>query len=81
MAKYKLEYIWLDGYEPVANLRGKTQIKEFKTFPKLAELPMWGLTAVLPARPKAAPRIACSSPWLSILTPPAKTACSSCAKS
>ena len=29
MAKYKLEYIWLDGYEPVANLRGKTQIKEF----------------------------------------------------
>ena len=29
MAKYKLEYIWLDGYEPVPNLRSKTQIKEF----------------------------------------------------
>src|SRR5476649_889740 len=42
MAKYKLEYIWLDGYEPVANLRGKTQIKEFKSFPTLDELPMWG---------------------------------------
>jgi len=42
MAKYKLEYIWLDGYEPVANLRGKTQIKEFGAFPKLEELPMWG---------------------------------------
>ena len=42
MAKYKLEYIWLDGYEPVANLRGKTQIKEFDSFPKLEELPMWG---------------------------------------
>jgi glutamine synthetase len=42
MAKYKLEYLWLDGYEPVANLRGKTQIKEFKSFPKLEELPMWG---------------------------------------
>ena len=42
MAKYKLEYIWLDGYEPVANLRGKTQIKEFSAFPKLEELPMWG---------------------------------------
>ncbi|MEI6195301.1 MAG: hypothetical protein WCS42_13325, partial [Verrucomicrobiota bacterium] len=39
MAKYKLEYIWLDGYEPVPNLRGKTQIKEFKAFPKLEELP------------------------------------------
>ena len=42
MAKYKLEYIWLDGYEPVPNLRGKTQIKEFAKFPKLADLPMWG---------------------------------------
>ena len=42
MAKYKLEYIWLDGYEPAANLRSKTQIKEFKTFPKLEELSMWG---------------------------------------
>jgi glutamine synthetase len=42
MAKYKLEYIWLDGYEPVPNLRGKTQIKEFKEFPELDELPMWG---------------------------------------
>jgi len=42
MAKYKLEYIWLDGYEPVPNLRGKTQVKEFKKFPELDELPMWG---------------------------------------
>ncbi len=42
MAKYKLEYIWLDGYTPVANLRGKTQVKEFENFPTLEELPMWG---------------------------------------
>jgi glutamine synthetase len=42
MAKYKLEYIWLDGYEPVPNLRGKTQIKEFPSFPKLEQLPLWG---------------------------------------
>jgi glutamine synthetase len=42
MAKYKLEYIWLDGYTPVANLRGKTQVKEFNSFPKLADLPAWG---------------------------------------
>ncbi|HLX96201.1 MAG TPA: glutamine synthetase, partial [Verrucomicrobiae bacterium] len=41
MAKYKLEYLWLDGYEPVANLRGKTTIKEFAKFPKLEELPWW----------------------------------------
>ena len=42
MAKYKLEYIWLDGYEPVPNLRSKTTIKDFDDFPKLDELPMWG---------------------------------------
>ncbi len=42
MAKYKLEYLWLDGYEPVANLRGKTLIKEYDKFPKLEELPNWG---------------------------------------
>jgi glutamine synthetase len=42
MAKYKLEYIWLDGYKPVPNLRGKTLIKDFDKFPKLEELPNWG---------------------------------------
>lgn len=42
MTKYKLEYIWLDGYEPVANLRGKTKIESFESFPKLEQLPMWG---------------------------------------
>src|SRR6187401_1064500 len=42
MAKYKLEYIWLDGYTPVASLRSKTQIKEYSSFPKLEELPVWG---------------------------------------
>ena len=26
MSKYKLEYIWLDGYVPEPNLRGKTKI-------------------------------------------------------
>lgn len=42
MTKYKLEYIWLDGYEPVPNLRGKTQIKAFESFPTLEQLPLWG---------------------------------------
>ena len=42
MTKYKLEYIWLDGYEPVPNLRGKTKIEEFARFPELEELPLWG---------------------------------------
>jgi glutamine synthetase len=42
MPKYKLEYIWLDGYKPVPNLRGKTQIKEFDEFPTLEQLPLWG---------------------------------------
>src|SRR5471030_114189 len=42
MTKYKLEYIWLDGYTPTPNLRGKTQIKEFDAFPTLYQLPLWG---------------------------------------
>ena len=42
MTKYKLEYIWLDGYTPVPNLRGKTQIKEYDHFPTLEDLPLWG---------------------------------------
>src|SRR5208337_3286651 len=42
MAKYKLEYIWLDGYTPVPNLRGKTQIKEYANIPSLEQLPLWG---------------------------------------
>ena len=40
MTKYKLEYIWLDGYTPTPNLRGKTQIKEFASFPTLDQLPL-----------------------------------------
>ena len=42
MAKFKLEYIWLDGYEPVPNLRGKTKVEEFSSFPTIEELPFWG---------------------------------------
>ncbi len=41
MSKYKLEYIWLDGYQPVPNLRGKTKIvsDEPKT---VSDCPEWG---------------------------------------
>lgn len=42
MAQYKLEYLWLDGYKPVPNLRGKTQIKTYDHFPALEQLPLWG---------------------------------------
>jgi glutamine synthetase len=43
MAKLKLEYIWLDGYEPVANLRGKTKILEGDPDKlTLEDLPEWG---------------------------------------
>jgi len=42
MAKYKLEYVWLDGYEPVPNLRSKSLIKEYDSFPTLEQLPNWG---------------------------------------
>jgi glutamine synthetase len=42
VAKYKLEYIWLDGYKPVPNLRGKTRVEELDGAPSLEELPVWG---------------------------------------
>jgi glutamine synthetase len=42
MAKFKLEYVWLDGKKPIPELRGKTTIKEFSAPPSLADLPLWG---------------------------------------
>ena len=42
MTKYKLEYIWLDGKEPIPELRGKTTMKSFEKPPTLADLPLWG---------------------------------------
>ncbi len=42
MAKYKLEYIWLDGCKPTPSLRGKTLLKDFDSFPSLEQLPLWG---------------------------------------
>jgi glutamine synthetase len=39
--KFKLEYIWLDGYEPVPNLRSKTKIASFEAAPALEQLPLW----------------------------------------
>ncbi len=42
MPKYKLEYIWLDGKEPIPELRGKTQLKTFEQPPTLADIPLWG---------------------------------------
>ena len=32
MTKYKFEYIWLDGYEPIPHIRSKTTIKEMESF-------------------------------------------------
>ena len=40
MSKSKLEYIWLDGYEPTQSLRSKTQVRsDFSG--KLEDCPMW----------------------------------------
>ncbi|MDE3026307.1 MAG: glutamine synthetase beta-grasp domain-containing protein [Acidobacteriota bacterium] len=41
MTKFKLEYIWLDGYEPTPNLRSKTKIVAFAETPALEDLPLW----------------------------------------
>jgi glutamine synthetase len=42
MAKIKLEYIWLDGYEPTQSLRSKTKVEEHENFKgTLEELGNW----------------------------------------
>lgn len=43
MANVKLEYIWLDGYQPEPNLRSKTKVWNYKGdgVPTPEELPMW----------------------------------------
>ncbi|HAA11338.1 MAG TPA: glutamine synthetase [Cytophagales bacterium] len=40
MAKFKLEYIWLDGYKPTQSLRSKTKIVEDFSG-SLEDCPMW----------------------------------------
>lgn len=40
MAKHKLEYIWLDGYQPMQSLRSKTRI-ESNFSGMLDDCPMW----------------------------------------
>ena len=42
MAKYKFEYIWLDGYKPEANLRSKTKVLAFDNYDGAVDaLPDW----------------------------------------
>ena len=40
MGKSKLEYIWLDGYSPTANLRSKTKVEDDFSG-KLEDCPVW----------------------------------------
>lgn len=42
MGKVKLEYVWLDGYQPEPNLRSKTKILKLSEFAgELDKVPMW----------------------------------------
>jgi glutamine synthetase len=42
MAKIKLEYMWLDGYRPIANLRSKTKVVDIDDFDgEVEKLPQW----------------------------------------
>ena len=43
MPKYRLDYVWLDGYQPTANIRTKAQIVELDSFDgDLDDVPVWG---------------------------------------
>jgi glutamine synthetase len=41
MENYKCEYIWLDGYQPEANLRSKTKVIALDKAPSIENLPLW----------------------------------------
>lgn len=42
MSKFKFEYIWLDGYQPIANMRSKTKVLDFDDYNgELDKLPEW----------------------------------------
>ena len=43
MPRYRLDYVWLDGYRPTANIRTKAQIVELDSFDgDLDDVPVWG---------------------------------------
>ena len=43
MTKYRMDYIWLDGFQPTANIRTKAQIVERDSFDgDLDDVPVWG---------------------------------------
>ena len=75
MTKYKLEYIWLDGYAPTPNLRGKTQIKAFDSFPSLDELPLWGFDGSSTKQAEGRSSDCVLKPVACSRTPRARTAC------
>ena len=42
MDYYKFEYLWLDGYKPVANIRSKTKAMPLESFDgDVSKLPNW----------------------------------------
>jgi hypothetical protein len=57
MAKIKLEYIWLDGYEPTQNLRSKTKVEEHENFREHLKKLEIVLMDHLQNKPKAVPLI------------------------
>ena len=65
---------------PSPTSAAKPPSRNFQNFQNSKSFPGGTSTAARRARPRAAPRIACSNPWPSIPTPPRRTARSSCAR-
>ena len=60
MSKHKLEYIWLDGYQPTQSLRSKTLVREDFSG-NLEDAPDWNFDGS--STEQATDRIRCSSRW------------------
>ena len=59
MTKYKLEYIWLDGYTPVPNFVARPRSRSSTSSRSSSSCRCGASTAARPCRPRAAARIAC----------------------
>lgn len=60
MTKCKLEYIWLDGYQPTQSLRSKTKVVEDFSG-KVEDAPVWCFDGRPPNKHPADRAIACLS--------------------
>jgi glutamine synthetase len=81
MAKYKLEYIWLDGYSRSPTCAARPKSRNSPAFRSSKNCPLWGFDGSSTQQAEGKSSDCVLKPVAVFPTAPARTACSSCAKS